>query len=510
MSDYLEKLIAKAHGSLWDDPVTVRARDEEHGIRRDSFDKAQWAYALDRMPVLTNQVKHLEDDFPTSPAAYEDLYNSLLQGDPRPTDDEIVIERFLPQAYLMRALAESTEFKVLRKETKFDEFSTTLAMLTMKKKMRQAFETLQSILDAQQEAQDALAEALQAAQGALQSGEGDSDATETLEKALAGVGEAQDAAEDATETAVAILQTAGKDAGDKISEDRRTAESFGVSPGHLQRMSFDERRALADSLDTDKVREVADLIGAWRESARQERQRSFVHRPEEVVDYELGDDLSRLASSELVNLAMPELQDLFLLRMVKHELVIRETRSIDSTDGGPILFVSDESGTMGADLNGHTREAWSKGVGLALLDHAEHQKRDFIYIGYAGTGQVWVKAFPKGERTPEEVVDFVTHFYNGGTVFQPALRQAMTFVQGYQHSDRGRPDIVFATDGCFSVPEEFMEFWQEARVEHNVKCYGIQVGGSPSKDLRKLVDMCMQVDALNGDPDGVRNLFRTI
>lgn len=504
---HLERLLGQAKESLWDPEYAERARDLVNGIRADTYDKIQWEYALDRLPILRKQVDTLGGDFETSPPAYEDLFNLLMQGDPRPTDDEGVDKKYLPQAHMMRAMGDGVEFDVLRRKTKYDEYYTSLAMLTMRDKMRRAFEELQELMDAIQAAQEALARAYQEALEAAASGEGEGDAAQALADALQA---AQEASGESSDLAEALMRQATKEAQDKIDQDQELSAAYGLDPGKVRRMSFDERRKLTEQLSPDKLAEVADLVGQFRRSADQERRRAIVHSIDEVVDYKLGNDLNRLAESELVNLATPELEDLFDLRLVRHELLVRETRTLDHADRGPIVFVCDESGSMDIPLNDHTREAWSKAVALAMRDHAARQKRDFIYIGYGGRGEVWEKVFPKGAGPVEDVVDFVSHFYGGGTEYQRPLRQAMDRVTEYHGRGQGRPDIVFVTDGDFRVPEKFKTFWQEAREEAGVKCYGIQVGGTPTSDMRKIVDRCLQVDRLTADPSGVRELFRTI
>lgn len=510
MSDDLERLISKAQESLWDPEYVEQMRDKMHGIRRDTFDEIQWKYTIDQLEALRGQVDHLAKDFETSPPAYEDLFNLLMQGDPRPTDDEQVIGKYVPQAHMMRAMGESVEFDMLRRETRYNEYNSALAMLTMRDKMRKAFEELQEVMDAIAAAQEALAQAYQEALEAAASGDGAEGAADALNEALEGMQGAAGDSQDAADTAAGLMRGASRDAKSEIEQDQDTASAYGLAPGRLKRMSFEERRALTKRLNEDKLGEVADLIGQFRRSADTERRRTLVPSIDEIVDYKLGNDLNRLAQSELINLAVPELEDLFLLRYLRHELVVTETRAVDHADRGPIVLVCDESGSMEWPLNNHSREAWSKAVALALRDHAARQKRDFIYIGFGGIGQVWMKVFLKGESEVEDIVDFVTHFYAGGTEYQAPLRLAMEKVREYHSHGRARPDIVFITDGEFTVPSQFKTDWQEAREEVGVKCYGIQVGGKPTSDMRKIVDRVLQVDRLTADPAGVKDLFRTI
>ena len=74
-------------------------------------------------------------------------------------------------------------------------------------------------------------------------------------------------------------------------------------------MDFAERHALAKRLRSSRLAQFAPLIGQFRTFAAAERRRRVKHVPDEVVGVKLGDDLLALTSTEMINMATPEMDD---------------------------------------------------------------------------------------------------------------------------------------------------------------------------------------------------------
>lgn len=515
-SDYLEELIARATkgNDFWDMPVKPIERTEETSVRRDSFDEMTWAYVTDQMPVLKDQVDDLGADFETSPPAYEDLFNLLNQTDPRFRPEDVLKEPYVPQAMLMNAIGASEEFRHLRNLTVLDEYNTGFAMLTMRDKMRKAFEDLSDAIAAAQALSEAVAAALAAAEEALASGEGTEEAAEGLAAALAAAAAGQDATQEQVDGMALRLQDAANQAASEIKADQDAAAAFGTSKGQLQKMSYAERLALSQQLNQGRLKKLAQIIGAQRMSGTAERRRSVHSAPARMARTKLGNDLTKLLPQEILNLAIPELEDSFWIRWAKRRLRLRDWQGPAQLDRGPMIVVCDESGSMGAvlDTQGNTREMWSKAVTLALADQARHGKRDFIYIGFASRGEQWEMVFPGGEIGLPQTIQFTEHFFCGGTSYEGPLTRAGQIITDYVRAKKPRPDVVFITDADCRVRPGFKEEWAEIREQADVRCYGIQIGGGSGyhNDMQDLVDRCMSIDKLNATPDGVQELFRNL
>jgi len=493
---------------FWDDdstpveraPKAKPKRDQVRAVRRDSFDRVAWEQALGNTPALRQQVTELEIDFITSPPAYEDLFNLLNQGAPLFHGEQQMVDEFMAQYEMLRGAYEhSEEFNHLRRHTMYDQYKTVSAMVDMADAFRKAFEDLQKWLE----------EHPPYCPWPPQGGGGED-------------GEGGEPGEEGGEPAYPIeipsvitdaLVMATHDATQQLNEEAALMAAYGVDDGELQRMSYEERRALAEDLDKEKLREFAKMLGPFRMTGDTERRRKILHAPGEVVDVKFGNDLTKLMPQELNNLVIPELEESFWIRYARHALMLKETRGTERAGKGPIMVVCDESDSMSTvlDAQGNTREMWSKAVSLALCDQAKRDKRDFIYIGFSSASQQFRMDFPGGVAPIRKVIEFVEHFFAGGTHFETPLSQAMEIVDDYLKAGKPHPDIVFVTDGECRVKPEFVTEWREMRDRADARCYGFQIGGSPyAHQMKDLVDRSVSLSKLNAHPEGVADLFRTI
>lgn len=523
--DFLERLLAQAKGGndeLWDDlelsgPAPVIEPTESNAVRRDSFDRLGWDMIVDQVPALRTHVDELGSEFETSPPAYEDLFNMLNKGDPRFRATAEMLDTHKPQRHMLEEMFGGVEFDLLRAETKYDEYNTAFAMLTMKDAMREAFEGIRDAVEQAEQAQEQLEQAIEEAErtcGGFPAPGGVDGAAERLQAAINAQQQAQQAGQDAADAAVEGLRQGSRDARQEIKDEQANMAGWGMGDSdELRHMSFEERRALAERLDSDKLKRLAALVGAFRQFADAERRRKVKHQPEEVVSVTMGNDLTKLTPSEMTNLAVPELEDLFWIRWARHALLQKELEGVDKAGQGPVIVVCDESASMGqkVDAAGNTREAWSKAVSLALCDQARRGGRDFVYIGFAAANQQWQIDFPGGVAPIEKVMQFAEHFYSGNTSYVEPLTRAMDVIRSYDKLGKPKPDVVFITDDECRVPGEFVEQWRALRDAADVRCYGIQIGGDPyANNLKDLADRCIGLSKLNASPEGMQELFRTI
>lgn len=518
--DRLERLLGKARGSFWDengeDAPIYLAPTEKNAVTGDGFDRRAWKYMSDQMPILKGQVADLGKDYETSPAAYEDLFRVLSKGDPRMTEPSTIEAPYRPQWAIAKGMMVAPDLAIVRKQTRYDDYNTAIAILTMKDRMRKAFEELEDAIEAIQAAQRALQEAIEAAQGE-QGDEGSSAAADGLEAAMAAMVAAQGQGQDAEQKLEDAAAGAVGAAKAELERQASASSAYGLSDGELKRMDFDERRRLTQRLDAGKMQHLADLVGQFRMYADAERRRKIVSAPSEIYDVETGNDLAKLTATEQINMAIPELEDLFWARWSKQGLSQWAVRGPENAGRGPILVVCDESGSMGAglDADGNTREAWAKAVALALADQAKRGKRDFTYIGFSSQGQVWETGAKNGEMTAEMSVDFVSHFWGGGTSYERPLLRAMSIIKEYADRGTKRPDVVFITDDECRVNDEFIAKWKQDCKEADVRCYGIRVGADAREDgwksaMRSLCDQIINVNRLTAKPEDVKALFSQI
>lgn len=526
MSEYIDRILRQVEEMMWEDiePPAIPP-DSEYAIDHDSFDTITWKGLNAGSKAVAKSTESFAEQFDApGERAFEDLFNLFYKADPRLTGAGQMLPEFKANHQLLSEFVDSEEVKQLRAFTVLDDYYAGSAMLEMEQQLRDALERVteaqEKVNQAQQDAQQAREDLQQAADEASAGGGGDGqDLQEKLDAAQA----AKEALDAAQQEADNTAQSAGQDlrhGAEQAKKDQKEADAqcatYGYGPGDLQQMDFDERRELSKRLHSGKVKRLADLVGQWRLKARAMRRQRVKHEPGEVNDYELGQDLTRITSTERDALAVPELQEQFWLRFAKYELMLEIPHGTEKAGQGPIIVMCDESMSMDTalDVRGNTREAWSKALTLALVGQARKEKRDFTYIGF-DSSIVFEGFYPKGKIGLRQLIEFVEHFGGGGTAFMPPLQRAFTLIQEAERAGRNKADIVFITDGDGALDAEFAQEFRDGLTRQGAACYAIQVGND--SDARKvatklamLTDKVMFIDRLNANPEGVSQLFRNI
>lgn len=552
---FLSHLIDRAKGLFGDTEVIPDPANATDVIPHDRFDEANWQEIRQNVPVIDTMITDLSrkhdyvDDFA------QDVFNAFTQGDPQARDVADMATTHVPNHTVVSELAKLPEVQTLRASTRHDPYGGAMAMTSMRdtlyklverstearEKAKEQAEAEQKAREAAAAAQQALAAAQAAADAAAQSedpnnpGQPDpnaqqaaQDAQDAAEQALnqaeaefgcaLGAREAtQQAGQQAVQGMRADLRQAAQAAEDERAEEEQLMRAFGVGDGELQRMSFKERAQLAQRLKTNRMAKFAKLIGQFKALQAAESRRKVQHAPDEVNNVVLGDDLVRLAPSELLSFASDELEDDFWLRYVNRQLLCFDLIGTERVGQGPIVVVCDESGSMqgsyygGVDLGNGSPEAWSKALSLALCEQARQKGRDFYYIGFSSSRQQYTLKFPGGKAPLHDVINMTEHFFGGGTSYEPALDMAVEILESYDEKDGKRPDVVFITDDEYgSLDPAFMARWNKAKQKYDSRCFGIAIGCGTSGALNAVADNVRTVTEMTADPKAVSDLFRTI
>ncbi len=484
--------------------------DQDHtdGVPHDRFDKAMWDEVREQSEALDGMVTGLRKSHDYVEDFSLDAFNLLAKGDPELRSYQEMRATHVPNRQIIEDIASLPELQQLRDYTVANNYAAAAGMLSLKEQLTDALKKADGLREQAAAAQAAREAAQQAAQNAADQPE----SQEAQEAADQAQGAAQQALDQLQAEAEAVssstrngMRQALKDAADDQEQQQETASAYGLNPGDLQRMNFADRAALAKRLNGQKLKRFASLIGAFKQLASAEYRRRSVDGSDEVVGVELGDDLSRLTTQEMINLAAPELEDDFWRRWSERSLLIKKLRGREREGKGPIVVVADESGSM----NG-SGEMWAKGLALALLDQATRQKRDFHYIGFGSDYEDLREfSFPAGRTNRTAVLDMAEGFLNGGTSFEKPMRRAMELIKG---SEKSRPDLVFVTDGE-AAPLTFQKEWEETRKRLSVKCFGIYVssggwmGANGVSVLQQIADDVRTVADLT-DVQQVRDIMR--
>lgn len=536
---FLQTLVERAQSFLG----VERKPTETQAVEADRFDHAYWEDVKHQVPALNTLITDLSRKHDYVEEFVEDLFQSAYKADPRIRDEAEMKPTHVPNRTMVEELTESQQFQSLRANTKGDEYGATMALLSMETAIRESQTAMREARERAKEAEEAQDEAEQAQREAeircggipgldpnAQGPEPDPNAPptpgqvaaqqaiEAAQQAAQQAANARQQAQSASQQAAAGMKAALKQAAEQASKDldeeKALMQAFGVEDGELQRMSFEERRQLAQRLRNNRLAKFYKLLGQFKMIQQAESRRKVQHAADEVVGVKLGDNLQRMIPAEMINLATPELEDDFWLRFANHELLEYDLRGKEKLGQGPVIVVCDESGSMTAeDVAGGSREAWSKALALALCDQARQKGRDFHYIGFSSSRQQWVQSFVGGKTTVSGVIEMTEHFFSGGTHYEQPLRMAIELIEkAYDDAGKPKPDIVFITDDEYgSMDEDFMAEWHRVKDKTSVRCFGVALGCGFSGALEQVSDNVRSIAELTeSDPRVMADLFRTI
>ncbi|GEC02931.1 hypothetical protein SSP24_05860 [Streptomyces spinoverrucosus] len=505
----------------------------------DRFDRITWrdtyeqsAGLRDLAEELSRRYGHHTTDLLT------DAFLAAYKIGPRLRERAEMDPSRLVNHQVITSLVESTEFAELHRETADDPYAAAMAVLAQAAALRRMLERsrdgqahAERAKKAHQDAEDAattVGEALQqAADEADEDGTVPPPAADAVRQAIETAEAAEAAARQAAQAAVQALaatapgiraaaRSAAAKAAQAVRKEAALMRAWGVGPGELERMPFDQRARLAERLRTGRLAQWAELIGRFRQMAGGERARKVENATGELVGVTLGNELSRVIPSELASLGLPELRAVFAARYAAGELMLYDSQGEQATGKGAVIACVDTSHSMyEAGPGGVTREAWAKACALALLDQARHAGRDFVGILFSAADKLQVFRFPAGEPAEiAQILDFAETFLGGGTSYQRPLTAARELLEEeFNDAARSRGDIVMLTDDDCGVTEEWMRGWNDAKQRLGFRVFGVAIGDPRVAEADSVLDaLCDNLRSIEDltDVHAAADLFRVI
>lgn len=473
----------------------------EHG----TWDAEDWETCQQSYP----RVRELELDLlvvaSLGPWLLADTFHVLHKANPK------LRGQTHPRAALNRQIAEGLIDGLgdLRKHTLGDPMMASVALAQLGPTLTQLLADAQRV----QEAADEAADAAQAQQ------EGEADAAE---REAAGQGPNPDVDLDALaaaaertartladETAamgpvVTAAVAAGAEAAtETVTQLRDAAAGLGIDVGESVDTPAD-RLALLERINGDRLRDLAKMVGRLRIEAGARVGTNWASGPGEITDVTRSDNLSRMVSSELVHLAVPELRYAFYDRLLNKQLLCLHMEEPQHEDSGTIIYVEDSSTTMAG-----LRTLWARAVGYRLLETAIAQRRGFRAIVFSGPGSFRVFDFGDDASTSsvEDRLAYAEFAMAGETDFQGPLTSALTFIEDeVERLGRTHADIVLATDGIATVDADFQELFDARKLDHGFRCFGIMIQHPVTPVMVALCDSITSEDRLE-DGANIADLF---
>lgn len=224
----------------------------------------------------------------------------------------------------------------------------------------------------------------------------------------------------------------------------------------------------------------------------------------QIVDVELGNDVSRLIGAEYANLAHPLLEDMLMLRLHEGRAMCWRKEDREPEGRGPIVVCIDHSGSMSDVV------PWANAVALVLYREAVKRKKAFALVQFSTRAETHV--FKAGEKDEQRLLTALSNFLGGGTDYALALNEGMAVLGD---EEMKRSDFVFVSDGEYYADSgDTMAKFQAFLKENDSKSLGVYVGSSPEQGRKSFEPICDGSWALDprteNDEDTLVELFNEV
>lgn len=291
----------------------------------------------------------------------------------------------------------------------------------------------------------------------------------------------------------------------EAAQDLSAGLGMGSGGGQLDRQAL--AKYFKQVQNSDMLRSILAMAGRMRKLCQSlQRQKTHATRGE-VTGIELCGDIARLVPMELAKVAgaIPELELLSLLQLSQRRSLGYKHKKNEPKKSGPIVVCVDESGSM----NGEKIIA-AKGLAMALAWLASHQNRWIALVGFAGGTEGTRLALPPRHNQQEQLIEWLLHFYGGGTTMDvPLAELPTTYWPEFMASGAaaGKTDVILITDAIVNCDEPMRAAYLKWAAAEQVKTYGIVIGGDSAGDLESICSRCWSLPELGMDTDAVQDVL---
>lgn len=319
-------------------------------------------------------------------------------------------------------------------------------------------------------------------------GDGDGELSNEMRKSIAKA--VQDASDDA-DNAENLQRLWGDQEGQDLTQD----------PAKL--------RTMLDILkNSERLQLVVKMLGRFRNQFRHARMVKSEYIPEEFVDIELGNDITKLLPSARILLADEELYILFLIKYLQRSLLQQVKHGNESLDSGPIVVLVDVSGSMEYSIGNFpgvgpiSRVDWATALAVTMTTMAKEQKREY-YIAVFDTRIRRELDSTTQHVGIQELSEFLAVRAGGGTNFEQPLARGLEVMT---QSEYDKADMVFITDGECRVPEAFLTKFLASKDERQFKVTGI-VCGTSGDSIKSFCDEVFEAGNINDADSTTHHIF---
>ncbi len=431
-----------------------------------------------------------------------DTFHSLFKMYPIKRPEEQIISPVQKQNYnLIDAVMMSPKFPELRELTRLNTWQSADSAVTLIK-------DLIDKMPPPEEPQGGQGEGEGQPQQQPSPGQGDEEQDEQEQEKQEGQGQQEKQEQKQQEEVFkATVNEAVKKATEEAKENESLMTTWGTEEGDNKQVSFEERDRLKQLFKNNKkFQDITKMAGRFKSLALSKRQTKSIYARSEHCGITLGDELERILPVELLNASKKSLRLLFYKKLVEKELLQYEMTGKDPLCRGPIVMCLDSSGSMNGNLYGcqYSREVVSKAIAIGMYELAKKDKRKMVIIHFGNRYEQ--KVFHITDK--KALIEAVQFFFNGGTDFVKALKNAREIIQ--KEKDFKKADIIFVTDGECYVDDSFEEEFIKDKKEMELSMYTILISCGEGSSLDNISDSVTSVSEFSEFWKVAGNLYQKI
>ena len=444
-------------------------RPEELTMEARSLDTMFWSSIVDKRPAVRKAMPKRAQK-----VVGGDLFQSLYQWDPKLKDEPV--DSALA-AWISNRMSEPS-FQQLRNKTMGNRNLAAGASVRLYRELMRARESqfkaivntkdsldsMEQLLGDTPAAQGAI-DAIKKAQQELAEGIKQDQLPSTNEYGQFAASEEGQAASKAVENVLGDLEVSAG-----MSDFDQSSRGADLDPNNQNANVLDnmvDESVISRIKDSEELRNIFRVAGRMRMILQEAKSKKPQIAPPPVnVTY--GNDLSDLLSSELANLSDEDSEDLFWLRFLEGSLLQYDHKDKVNEGLGPFICCVDFSGSMSGQPLLYAKALF---VSLARMAVAKHRK--IIFMPFASQAHQGIEIL-SGQGLTSALQNRYTNI-GGGTRFEPPLNRSMEIIQ--ESAVWKNADILFITDGDSSIPQSWIDKFQETKNAAKFRLVGINVSG---------------------------------
>jgi len=294
---------------------------------------------------------------------------------------------------------------------------------------------------------------------------------------------------------------AAKQATEGVQELESVVQAFGMGPGEPGSSDVSAiASAFKAARSNNALMRICVLAGKYKQLAQGLHKARSKTGFQEVTGLENGGDISRLVSSELMKLGIPDLELDLLRRLVERQCLCREFEAIEKVGLGPIVIVIDESGSM----VGHRNES-SKALALTLAWIARRQGRWCGLVAFSGGSGHRVLALPPGKWNQVDLLDWLQSFIGMGSDQDvPIGEMAAIFTE--IGAPLGKTDIIYVTDAELRISDKKASAFKAWKRTVQARLISLVLNSDPGQ-LSSISDEVHIISSLDPNEMGIKKVF---